>query len=323
MRRAQGVEFACPALPPLAHEAMREIEKRPLKKDACLIGSSLGGFYATYLAEKHGLKAVLLNPAIDPHVGLRAYLGPQKNLHTGEPYELTEAHLKEWEALYVPRITPQRYLLLVETGDEVLDYRQAVARYAGAEQVVVTGRRPQPAELPAAPAAHTRVRAVQLLYEEDGELKVGAVLERSPASFHVESPHGRRSKIKAANVLLVLRAARGGGAARRSAKSIRRDLEIAFLWECSGAREFGFQDLAREYVGPRADAGRGGRGADEAACGADVFLPARQGSFPGGAGGDAQARARRGREEEARAGAGRRLGRARWRAATARPKSPR
>ena len=131
--------------------------ERTLKPGDCLIGSSLGGFYATYLAEKLSLKAVLINPAIDPHVGLRAYLGPQKNLHTGEPYELTEAHLREWEKLYVPRITPQRYLLIVETGDEVLDYRKAVARYAGAEQVVIAGRRPQPAKLPAAPAAHTRV----------------------------------------------------------------------------------------------------------------------------------------------------------------------
>jgi predicted esterase YcpF (UPF0227 family) len=134
-----GVEFVCPALPPLANEAMREIEKLPLKKEVCLVGSSLGGFYATYLAEKHGLRAVLINPAIEPHVGLRAYLGPQKNLHTGEPYELTEAHLKEWEKLYVPKVTPRRYLLLVETGDEVLDYRKAVARYAGAEQVVIAG----------------------------------------------------------------------------------------------------------------------------------------------------------------------------------------
>jgi uncharacterized protein len=137
--RGLAHEFACPALPPLAREAMREIEKIPLKKDVCLIGSSLGGFYATYLAEKHGTKAVLINPAIDPHVGLRAYLGPQKNLHTGEPYELTEAHLREWQQLYVPRITPRRYLLIVETGDEVLDYRKAVERYAGAEQRVVAG----------------------------------------------------------------------------------------------------------------------------------------------------------------------------------------
>jgi hypothetical protein len=136
--RGRAHEYACPALPPRAGEAVQAIEKL-VSAGVCFVGSSLGGFYATYLAEKHDLRAVLINPAIEPHVGLRAYLGPQKNLHTGQPYELTEAHLREWEKLYAPRITPQRYLLLVETGDEVLDYRQAVARYAGAEQEVVEG----------------------------------------------------------------------------------------------------------------------------------------------------------------------------------------
>jgi predicted esterase YcpF (UPF0227 family) len=134
-----GSQYACPALPPLASDAMRLIERTIAAEKPAFVGSSLGGFYATYLAEKHDAKAVLINPAIDPHVGLRAYLGAQKNLHTGEPYELTEAHLAEWQKLYVPRITPGRYLLLVETGDEVLDYRRAVERYRGAEQVVVTG----------------------------------------------------------------------------------------------------------------------------------------------------------------------------------------
>jgi exoribonuclease-2 len=89
---------------------------------------------------------------------------------------------------------------------------------------------------------------VQLLYEEDGELKVGAVLDRAPASFHVESPHGRRTKIKAANVLLSFErppAAELLGAAEQFAAG----LEVDFLWECSGAREFGFEELAREYVG--------------------------------------------------------------------------
>ena len=105
----------------------------------CFVGSSLGGFYATHLAEKHGARAVLVNPAVDPHAGLRAYLGAQQNLYTGELYELTEAHLEDWKRLYVPRITPARYLLIVETGDEVLDYRRAVERYAGAEQIVVEG----------------------------------------------------------------------------------------------------------------------------------------------------------------------------------------
>jgi predicted esterase YcpF (UPF0227 family) len=136
--RGLAHEYACPALPPLARDALKAVEPL-LSKKPCFLGSSLGGFYATYLAEKHDLRAVLINPAIDPHEGLRAYLGPQQNLHTGEPYELTEAHLREWQALYVPRITPRRYLLLVETGDEVLDYRRAIERYAGAEQVVVQG----------------------------------------------------------------------------------------------------------------------------------------------------------------------------------------
>ncbi len=89
---------------------------------------------------------------------------------------------------------------------------------------------------------------MQLLYEEDGELKVGAVLDRAPASFHVESPHGRRTKIKAANVLLSFErppAAELLGAAEQFAAA----LEVDFLWECSGAREFGFEELAREYVG--------------------------------------------------------------------------
>jgi predicted esterase YcpF (UPF0227 family) len=136
--RGMAEQYRCPALPPRASEAIRAAEEF-IAPRVCFVGSSLGGFYATYLAEKHGARAVLINPAVEPHVGLRAYLGPQKNLHTGEPYSLTEAHLREWERLYVPQVTPGHYLLLVETGDEVLDYRQALARYAGAEQVVVQG----------------------------------------------------------------------------------------------------------------------------------------------------------------------------------------
>ena len=141
---AQGKasRYASPALSPLAADAIATIEKLMQEhrgETFCFVGSSLGGFYATYLAETHGARAALINPAIDPHLGLRAYLGPQKNLHTGEPYELTEAHLRGWARLVVPRVSPDRYLLMVETGDEVLDYRKALERYAGAQQVVVAG----------------------------------------------------------------------------------------------------------------------------------------------------------------------------------------
>lgn len=140
--RGLGAHCACPALPPLAGEAIAAIEALMAQHAGariCFLGSSLGGYYATFLAERHGAQAVLVNPAIEPHIGLRAYLGEQQNLHTGTPYQLTQAHLDDWQSLWVPRITPSRYLLIVETGDEVLDYRRAVARYQGAEQLVIAG----------------------------------------------------------------------------------------------------------------------------------------------------------------------------------------
>ncbi len=139
--RRLAAQYACPELPPLAREAVARIEALLERSGsaACFVGSSLGGFYATYLAEKHDARAVLINPAVEPHIGLRGHLGPQKNLYTGEPYELTQAHLDDWARLYVRTLTPARYLLIVETGDEVLDYRAALARYAGAQQIVVEG----------------------------------------------------------------------------------------------------------------------------------------------------------------------------------------
>ena len=140
--RGLAGRYVCPGLPPRGDQAIAVVEAEMARHSGghfTFVGSSLGGYYATWLAEKHNARAVLINPAITPHLGLRAYLGTQKNFHTGEQYELTEAHLGEWEKLYVPAITPSRYFLLAETADEVLDYGEAVARYAGARQVVVEG----------------------------------------------------------------------------------------------------------------------------------------------------------------------------------------
>jgi hypothetical protein len=139
--RGMGARFACPKLPHLPDDAIAAIEAECGRHPdgVTLVGSSLGGFYATHLAEKHGCRAVLLNPAVLPQVDLEQYLGLQRNLYTGEEYDLTPAHLAQWRALATQTVHPERYLLIVETGDEVLDYRQAVAKYAGAEQVVITG----------------------------------------------------------------------------------------------------------------------------------------------------------------------------------------
>jgi exoribonuclease II len=89
---------------------------------------------------------------------------------------------------------------------------------------------------------------VQLLYEEDGDLKVGAVLAQTPASFQVESLHGRRSKVKAADVLLSFERPAAADLLLQAQK-YAATLEVDFLWQCSGRGEFGFEELAREYVG--------------------------------------------------------------------------
>jgi len=140
--RGLGHLYTCPALPHRPVEAIRTIEDQIMRCGTpapTLLGSSLGGFYATHFAEKHGCRAVLIQPAVSPHAGLKALLGPQQNLHTGERYELTREHLEGWRALAVERVDPERYLLLLETGDEVLDWREAARKYEGARMVVRDG----------------------------------------------------------------------------------------------------------------------------------------------------------------------------------------
>jgi len=123
----------------IAHVA-KHVETGGDPAHTTFIGSSLGGFYATYLAERHGARAVLINPAIRPSDDLAPYRGVQVNMYSGESFEIGDAHFDELAKLRVTRITrPARYLLLVETGDEVLDYREAVAFYGGAWQYVRGG----------------------------------------------------------------------------------------------------------------------------------------------------------------------------------------
>jgi hypothetical protein len=142
MQLGLGADYACPDLSHRPRQAITQLEEliseNPYPATA-LVGSSLGGFYATWLAEKYGLKAVLVNPAVRPYELLQDFLGPQKNLYSSVEYEFTEQHLAELRELEVAAITPERYLLMVQTGDEVLDYRQAVEKYRDARQIVIEG----------------------------------------------------------------------------------------------------------------------------------------------------------------------------------------
>ena len=136
-----------PSLPPDPADAIAGVAgwiERELAPPAgtilTLVGSSLGGFYATHLAERFGARAALINPAIRPWDDLGPHIGIQRNLYTGEAFEVTMAHHAEMRALAIARITrPDRYFLLVRSGDEVLPWKGSVAFYAGARQYVKGG----------------------------------------------------------------------------------------------------------------------------------------------------------------------------------------
>lgn len=145
VERGLAERFWCAQLPvsPRAAIALAETEIARIRAaglEPTVVGSSLGGYYATWLAERHDLRAVLINPAVVAPLSLEAYVGVQDNLYTGERFEFTRGHIDELRAIEVPTITrPERFWLLVETGDEVLDWRLAVAHYAGAWQYVRGG----------------------------------------------------------------------------------------------------------------------------------------------------------------------------------------
>lgn len=136
-------EWRCPALSvsPLEAVALAEAEVADAAPDTVtVIGSSLGGYYATWLAEKHGWRAVLLNPATLPQRDLMRHLGEQPLWHGGGSIVVEPRHLGELDALSVRAVTrPERYYLIAAKGDEVLDYREMLAHYPGARTRLIDG----------------------------------------------------------------------------------------------------------------------------------------------------------------------------------------
>jgi predicted esterase YcpF (UPF0227 family) len=142
VRAGRVQELICPQLPASPKAAMElvlTLAERHADRLA-IIGSSLGGFYATWLAERFGCRAVLINPAVDPLKDLDKHVGVTTAWHSDEPFEFKREYIAELAELKVARITrPERYFLLAATGDEVLDYRDMVAHYPGARQHVIEG----------------------------------------------------------------------------------------------------------------------------------------------------------------------------------------
>lgn len=134
-----NVTMYCPQIASSPLAAIAQLEAILASKPNAqwlLIGSSLGGFFATYLAEKYGYPAVLINPAVKPFELLHDYIGQQTNPYTEEVYCVTEQHMHELRGLYHKKISKNQYMVMVQTGDEVLDYRQAVEKYQGGHLIV-------------------------------------------------------------------------------------------------------------------------------------------------------------------------------------------
>jgi predicted esterase YcpF (UPF0227 family) len=141
--RGRADDYLCPQLPAsprLAIDLALAAARLDDPAQLALIGSSLGGYYATWIAERLGCRAVLLNPAITPYDDLKAHLGQQPVYFSESSIDMKPEFLDELRALDTPRITrPERYFLVAATGDEVIDYRTMIAKYAGCRQCVIEG----------------------------------------------------------------------------------------------------------------------------------------------------------------------------------------
>jgi predicted esterase YcpF (UPF0227 family) len=138
------ISWWCPQLPPSPKAAAALIKGGTAHWPAdrmAVIGSSLGGFYATWLAAQRGCKAVLLNPAIQPARDLARYIGEQTAWHDpAERFYFAPEFVDELRALEVgPLPQPERVWALIAKGDEVLDWREMTTRYPGSPQVVIEG----------------------------------------------------------------------------------------------------------------------------------------------------------------------------------------
>ena len=134
----------CPQIPVVPLDAknfLEQLVEDTLQEyDLGFVGSSLGGYYATYLAEKYTGTAVLINPSVHPYVTLSAYLGENKFYFEDGVWEFNEEHIQQLKDMDVETIThAERYLVLLQTGDETLDYREAELMYKDAQCIIEQG----------------------------------------------------------------------------------------------------------------------------------------------------------------------------------------
>jgi len=139
-----AVQWWCPQLPPSPAGAMELVMQGIAdwpRAQMAVVGSSLGGFYASYVAQRTGCRAAVLNPAVHPARDLASYIGEQTAWHDPDEHFFFEPRfVDELKALEVgPLEHPQNVFAMIAKGDEVLDWREMSARYAGAHVKLLEG----------------------------------------------------------------------------------------------------------------------------------------------------------------------------------------
>ncbi|MDY5615704.1 MAG: YqiA/YcfP family alpha/beta fold hydrolase [Helicobacter sp.] len=129
-----------PYVPDLAIELIENFIKKYQKtQKICLVGSSLGGYYATFLAEKYQLKAVLINPVINAYQTLLPAIGKVSISYNRESFIWTLDLVESLKKYYVEAINPSLYCVLLQKGDRILDYRVAAQKFKDSKLVIEEG----------------------------------------------------------------------------------------------------------------------------------------------------------------------------------------
>jgi len=127
-------------VPELAIDTLNQMLTLLVKtEDVTLVGSSLGGYYATYFSHKFNLKAVLVNPAVFPYNSLAEHIGLNHSYHDSSDYGFIQAHIDSLKAYEVKETHPQNFLVLLQKGDEVLDYKEAKKKYHDSDLIIEEG----------------------------------------------------------------------------------------------------------------------------------------------------------------------------------------
>ena len=133
--------FIAPSLSYIPELAIKTLEEliESYNGKVTLVGSSLGGFYSIYLSQKYNLKSVLINPSIFPYITLKKVLGDAPSFYDDSSFTWKESHIEMLQNYVIDEVNQKNFMLLVQKGDETLDYNEAVNKLQDSSLIIEEG----------------------------------------------------------------------------------------------------------------------------------------------------------------------------------------